>query len=171
MKKTKFIILFIFVLLMCGCSSEEKVEGINNSLYKTDGLSHLSCTKNAEVEDDNTTVSIHYDLYYDKDEYLKILRSEESIKSTNKEILNTYEKAYNDVYSVYKGIKYYDNVVKREDGSVTSITYINYGKVDIDQVMEIEGEEDNVTVTDGKIKLSDWKSFAKRYGTTCNNNS
>lgn len=37
----------------------------------------------------------------------------------------------------------------------------------MDQLLDIEGKEDNVEVTDGKIKLKDWKSFAKKYGTVC----
>ena len=36
--------------------------------------------------------------------------------------------------------------------------------------MEIEGEEDNVKVTNGKIKLTDWKTFAKKFGATCEDN-
>ena len=39
----------------------------------------------------------------------------------------------------------------------------------MDKLMKIEGSEDNVKVTDGKIKLNDWKSFAKKYWTECQN--
>ena len=37
------------------------------------------------------------------------------------------------------------------------------------KIRKLEGEEDNVKLTDGKIKIDDWKKFAKKYGTTCNN--
>ena len=37
--------------------------------------------------------------------------------------------------------------------------------------MKIEGTEDNVKVVDGKIKLDDWKEFARKYGTECASNS
>ena len=71
------------------------------------------------------------------------------------------------MYSAYDNLEYYDNTVTRDNDSVKSVTYINYGKVDMDKLMDIEGTEDNVEVTDGKIKIEDWKSFAKKYGTVC----
>ena len=50
--------------------------------------------------------------------------------------------------------------------SIISDTIINYAKIDIKKLLEIEGEEDNV-VKDGKVKLADWLSFAEKYGVTC----
>ena len=64
-------------------------------------------------------------------------------------------------------LDYYDHEIKEGSNSITSITYINYGKINMDRLMDIEGTEDNVKVTDGKVKLDDWISFAKKYGTQC----
>ena len=43
---------------------------------------------------------------------------------------------------------------------------INYGKIDTDKLLAIEGEEDNV-IKDGKVKLDDWLDFAEQFGTKC----
>lgn len=161
MKKSKILFLIISVLMLVGCSDNEL-----EKKYNTKGLSHISCKREAEDSNEDTTIDIHYDIYY-KGKYLKILKSEEKITSSNKEVLDNYEKAYKNVFSAYDNLEYYDNTVTRDSNSVKSVTYINYGKVDMDKLFDIEGEEDNVEVTDGKIKLDDWKSFAKKYGTVC----
>lgn len=162
MKKSKGLFLFISILVLVGCSNSNELE----KNYNTRGYEHISCKRDAEDSNEGTTVDIRYDIYY-KGEYLKILKSEEKITSSNQEILDNYEKAYKNVYSAYDNLEYYDNTVTRDSNLVKSVTYINYGKIDMDQLLDIEGKEDNVEVTDGKIKLEDWKSFAKKYGTVC----
>lgn len=162
MKKIS-ILIFICFIFLTGCSNSEL-----DSDYNTEGLSHITCKRDAVSEEENTKVNISYDIYY-KGEYLEILKSKEEIISSSEEILNSYEDAYKKVFSVYDNLKYYSNEIKRDSESVISTTYINYSKIDIDKLMEIEGTSDNVKVVDGKIKVSDWKEFAKKYGTVCEN--
>ncbi len=164
-KKSSLIILGISLLfIITGCDSSKDNSSVK---YSTVGLNHVECTRDAYVDDDTTDVDINIDIYYDNNDYIKVLKSVEKITSTDGKLLSQYEESYKKIYDAYKDIKYYDNEVERTETSVTSTTTINYGKVDMDKVLEIEGEEDNVKVVDGKIKLSDWKSFAKKYGTTC----
>lgn len=167
MKKNKIIILFICILLLTGCSSSNETNDIDN-LYDVTGFIHTTCTRDASVEDSDTTVDINIDLYSDEAGYLQILKSKEVITSSNSNTLTQYEEAYKSIYKAYENIDYYDNEVLRVDNKVTSTTVIHYGKVDMNKILEIEGEEDNVKVENGKIKLSDWKKFAKEYGTKCN---
>lgn len=167
MKKNRIIIIFICILLLTGCSSSKETNDIDKK-YDVTGLNHSTCTREAYTEDSETTVDIHYDLYSDDNGYLQILESKEEITSSNSDTLTQYEEAYKSIYKSYENIEYYDNEILRTDSKVTSTTVIHYGKVDMNKILEIEGEEDNVKVEDGKIKLSDWKSFAKKYGTTCN---
>ena len=56
--------------------------------------------------------------------------------------------------------------VIRDDNSVTSNITINYDKIDIDQLLNIEGSKDNI-VEDGKAKVDKWMSLAKKFGTKC----
>ena len=158
-----FVILTIAIFLT-GCESTEDL----TDMYDTSLLNHITCTRDAVIESDSSSsVSINYDLYYNDEEYLQILNSKEEIKSSNSNLLDQYEEAYKKIYKAYDGLEYYDNLIKRTDDTVVSTTTINYGKIDMDELMKIEGSEDNVKVSNGKIKLTDWKKFAKKYGTTC----
>lgn len=167
MKKiTKIFTLLFIIITVSACSNVSEDNGVDMSKYNTKDFSLVECTRDAVTEDDSS-VDIKYKVYYDKDEYIQIILSTQKVTSTDSSVLDQYEEAYNNVYSVYDDLDYYDNVVTRDEDSVTTKTYINYGKVDMDKLMEIEGTDNNVEVTDGKIKLSDWKNFAKKYGTSC----
>lgn len=163
-KLSRLLILFVPIIFITGCNSENYKK---DNEYDMSELNHVSCTRDAYVDDEDTTVDIDINIYYDDEGYIKIFNSKEEIKSNSSEVLDEYEQAYKNIYKEYESIKYYDNIVTRDNNKVTSTTIINYGKVDMDKIMEIEGKEDNVKVVDGKIKISDWKDFAKKYGTTC----
>lgn len=167
-----FIVVLFFSLFVIGCGDNStddiSVKGIDSSKYSVKGLKEHNCYRDTDAGDD-TEVDIQIKLYSDDEGYLKILKTKEVVTSKNKNILKEYKNAYEKVYSSYKNIEYYENQVEENEDKVISTTYINYGKVDMNKIIEIEGEENNVKITDGKIKLSDWKAFAKKYGTTCEN--
>lgn len=173
MKKSKLIKIFI-ILIICisiiGCENKNKDDistgKIDSSKYETKGLKELKCERDTETSD-GIDVDIKINAYYDNDRYLKVLKTKEVVKSKDKSVLTEYKNAYEKVYSAYKNIKYYENIVEEANNKVTSTTYINYGKVDMNKLLEIEGTDNNVKITDGKIKIDDWKSFAKKYGTVC----
>lgn len=166
-KKISLILVIGSLFVVTGCNDNKLDE---NSKYDTTGLSHIVCTKDAYIESDSSSkVDISYDLYYDSDDYLKVFESVEKITSDNSSLLDQYEQAYKKIYKAYNDIEYYDNKIERTSNTVTSKTSINYEKVDMEKIRKLEGEEDNVKLTDGKIKIDDWKKFAKKYGTTCNN--
>lgn len=161
------LVLLLTTLLITGCSYKKEVKDPSSN-YNIDGYTHTTCKRDAVIEDNySTSININFDLYSDQEGYLKILKSKEEIISSNQDLLNEYEQAYRKIYKAYDEVKYYDNKVERNDNRLTSTTTINYGLVDMDKIMEIEGTEDNVEVHDGKIKVSDWKKFAKKYGTVC----
>lgn len=173
MKKVRISLCFLLLFLCCACSSvDERSEiiasSIDSSNYDTTDFDYITCSRDTETQQ-GEEMTIKYEVYYDKSKNLQVLKSYEKVESSDDSILSQYKKAYQTIYSSYENLDYYDNEITTTTNSVTSITYINYGKIDIDQLMEIEGSEDNVTVTDGKIKLADWKSFAKKYGTVCEN--
>ena len=94
------------------------------------------------------------------------MHSLEKVISTAQEDLDEYETAYQKIYKNYEGLKYYDNKITRTENSVTSDTTINYEKINIEKLIEIEGEEDNV-IENGKVKLKSWLDFAEKFGTNC----
>ena len=156
-KISLIIILLLIPVLITGCGkSNQKV-----SLYSGKGM--LKCSREGTL--DGGTAQFSYELSY-KDGYVTTLHSIEEITSEDNNILDTYEEAYNNIFASYKGLKYYDNTITRKDNTVTSDTTINYAKIDIDKLLEIEGSEDNV-IEDGKVKVVTWKKFAEKFGTTC----
>ena len=89
------------------------------------------------------------------------------VKTSNQDDLDIYEDAYNNINKNYDGLKYYDSEVIRTKDSVSRDTIINYDKIDIDELLAIEGKDDNI-IEDGKAKLNIWLDFASKFGTTCN---
>lgn len=163
MKKMKYqkisliIILLLTAVLITGCGKRNtKV-----SLYSGKGM--LKCSRDGVL--DGGTAKFSYEVSY-KDGYVTKLHSIEEITSDDSNIIDTYEDAYKKIFTSYENLKYYDNIITRKDNTVTSDTTINYAKIDIDRLLEIEGSEDNV-IEDGKVKVVTWKKFAEKFGTTC----
>lgn len=168
MKKiSKIMLLTLLVVLITGCQNNQ--DGFDDSMYKTKGFKEVVCKIDTQTND-NSHVDINYQVFYNQDGYIEVLKSNTTVKSEDQKVLKEYYDAYQKIYKEYESLKYYDNITKQEKDQVESITYINYGKIDMDELMKIEGEEDNVKLTNGRVKLADWKSFAKKFGATCEDN-
>ena len=183
-KLSKILFILLAIILLTGCNDTEKknqsvpakedtivessagTEKITIPEEETAGLKKITCTREAEGEN-NSDVKLNYELYVDGD-YIQILHSMEEIITDDQDTLDEYENAYKGIYEHYKDLDYYDTSVIRTDDSVTNDTVINYGKIDTNKLLEIEGEEDNV-IKDGKVKLDDWLEFAEQFGTKCDN--
>lgn len=124
---------------------------------------HEHCTRAGSL--DGGEVDLQYDIYYTGDR-LNMTISNEKIISDNSSILNQYEDSYNDINKHYEGIKYYENKVTRNSNSVLSYTKIDYDHVDINRIIELEGEEDNI-FENGRASVKKWKDFTKKVGTKC----
>lgn len=153
MKILRSSIVLVMVLLLAGCGS--------NSSVSSDGVK--KCTRTGTVT--NGSTKMNYEVYY-KGEYVVLLHSTEKIISDSSSVLDTYEEAYKNIFKQYEGLEYYDNKITRSSNSVTNEITINYEKIDMGKLLDIEGEEDNV-IENGKVKLDTWLSFAKKYGVTC----
>ena len=165
MKKISiFIFLFLIIVLLSGCEDKKEKEVIiNNKTINTVSMEHKHCTREATAT--NAEVKLEYDIYY-TGEKLNILESKEEIISADDEVLNTYESAYKSIHANYEGLDNYDTKVVRGDTTVISTISINYDEIDINKLIEIEGEEDNIFVN--KVpKVSKWLEFAKKFGTKC----
>lgn len=153
MKILRSSIVLVMVLLLAGCGS--------NSSVSSDGVK--KCTRTGIVT--NGSTEMNYEVYY-KGEYVVLLHSTEKIISDSSSVLDTYEEAYKNIFKQYEGLEYYDNKITRNSNSVTNEITINYEKIDMGKLLDIEGEENNV-IENGKVKLDTWLSFAKKYGVTC----
>lgn len=169
-KLCKLLLLTSLVFIITGCQSKSNStinsNKIDSKKYNTSGLKYITCKTDATAEGIDK-ITIKYEVFYNKDKYIEIFRSLEKLESKDEGVLKTYQTAYEKLANVYNKLDYYDINIEKEDNILTKITYINYGKIDMEKLIDIEGTEDNVTIKDGKIKLSDWKIFAKKYGTSC----
>ena len=164
MKKMFLIVILLFVsFLVCGCDNKDDEVISNGKKVDTSKMEHKHCERNATATD--ADVKLEYDIYY-TGEVLNILESKEEIISASDDVLNTYEKAYKGIHENYRGLKYYDTKVTRGDTTVISYITINYDKININKLIEIEGEEDNIF--EEKVpKVSKWIELASKFGTKC----
>ena len=167
MKKIGIIIIMgVFLLMMVGC--EEKVqkevpeEPMEEDIEGTSTV-HEHCTRIGHL--DGGEVSLNYDIYY-TGKRLNTVESEEIVTSESSSLLDTYEKAYQDIHNYYQSLDYYETRIERSSNSVTSRIFIQYDKVDINQLLRIEGEEDNIIVN-GVARVDKWKELAKKLGASC----
>ena len=164
MKKRYLLVLLLFmVLCLSGCGEKQEIIISNGEKVNTASMIHEHCTRAGVISDGD--VSLNYDIYY-TGEVLNLLQSEEKVISSNDETLTIYEDAYKAIHAHYDGLQYYDTEVIRGDTTVTSKITIQYDKLDINQLLAIEGAEDNI-IEDGVAKVGKWKEFAKKFGTTC----
>ena len=100
---------------------------------------------------------------FTSDGYIKILKSQEEVTSNSQEVLDEYENAYRKIFKVYDSVEHYNTKVTREDNKVIANIDIDYRKVDMDKIVQIENitDEDNLVIH-GKIKLSNWKKYMKK---------
>lgn len=166
MKKKVLLILGIVLLSLVGCEEENNKTSIisNNEKINTSKMEHKHCTRTATASDD-IEVSLNYDIYYTGD-ILNIVHSEEKVTSSKKENLDLYEESYKKISEYYKDLEYYDFEVTRDENSTAAKITINYDKVDIGKLLDIEGEEDNI-IENGQAKLDKWMELSKKFGTSC----
>jgi uncharacterized lipoprotein YehR (DUF1307 family) len=164
MKKI-FIIssLVLVIFLICGCEDKTKEVIINGKSINTSSMEHKHCTREATAE--NAEVKLEYDLYY-TGSILNLLKSKEEIISADDSVLNTYEEAYKKIHANYEGLENYDTNVARGDTTVISTININYDKIDIERLLNIEGEEDNIFENNVPL-VSKWLELAEKFGTKC----
>lgn len=168
----KICLILIVAILLVGCSNNKTSTSTSSNDFindviqaeDTSNMQKLNCTREASAGA-GIDVDLNYEVYY-QGEYIKILHSMEQVTTENQETLDEYETAYKNIAKNYEGLKYYDQTVTRTNNKVNNDTVINYGKIDTNKLLEIEGEEDNI-IKDGKVKLDDWLSFAKKFGTKC----
>ena len=150
------ICIGIISIVLVGCDNNNK-EVISKEKI------HEHCTRNGIVE--NGSALLSYEIYYTGD-VLNLLEAIEEVSSSNSDLLDQYENAYKEIHKHYEGLNYYVTSVVRKDDRVTSTIRIDYDKIDINKLIEIEGEEDNIF--EEKIpKASKWKELAKKVGTKC----
>lgn len=144
----KWIIMGLFLCFVCGCSDENYIE----------------CNNSSSLED-NLSVRSQYILYY-KGSYITKVKSKEFIESTDASLLEKYKIQIEEDYKEFNQLDYYSNTVSIEDDTLISSTIINYEKIDMKKLIEIDSSNQEM-ITNGKIKLEDLKRLYLQGGATC----
>ena len=124
---------------------------------------HEHCTRTGVVS--NGSADLSYEIYYTGTR-LNRVESTERVTSDSTEVLDQYEGSYKAIHAHYEGLDHYETKVIRADNSVTSKIIIDYDHIDIDELIAIEGEENNV-FEDKVPKIAKWKELAKKVGMQC----
>lgn len=177
MKINKLLIclLIITLLFVTGCGEEEIINDENSggifkgasavsSDFNYNGSGTLVCTQAAVAEGD-MEVDINYTISY-TDGIINKLTSVQKVSSSSNSSLSIYEGAYKNIASNYKNLDGYTTEVTRDSGSVSYVSVIDYDKIDVDEIIAIEGAEDNI-FDNGKASLKLWLDLAGSVGTTC----
>lgn len=167
-----FLILLVPLVMLCGCSNQEDIDDDEEVTKKPivdenldrDGSGTLKCVTEAYAEE-GIDVDLSYVVTYENGNILR-LKSKAVITSSNQESLDQYEAAYKGIADDYKGLNYYTTEVLRDSSRVTYNATIDYSMIDINKLLDIEGEEDNI-IKNGKAKLALWLDLAEKVGTTC----
>lgn len=161
MKKIGISIIVILFLVGFTTACDKNTNGNNTPKAK---MIHEHCTRVGHVQG-NGQANLSYEIYY-TGEVLNKIESTEEIISTSSDLLDQYEQAFKGIATHYEGIKNYKVTIKRTSNSVTNHIWINYDKVDAEQLLAIEGEEDNIF--ENKVaKIAKWKELTKKVGMTC----
>ena len=139
----------LVVFLVTGCSSSEE---------KT-----MTCTRT--MNQSGMKTNLNYKVTYSGD-YVNRVQSEESIETSDTTTLNTYKEQIEKIYTPYKDIKYYTYNVTIDGNKLVSTVDINYAKIDIKKLIEIDSANSQL-INDGKVKLSSVKSLYEQLGATC----
>lgn len=176
MKKLSSVILLVVITLFITTGCEENTNtstttgNTNNKVISngekvnTKKMKHKHCTRSATAGS-NTEMILYYDVYYTGED-INILFSHEELITNDTKMLDQYEDAYKKIANYYVGLEYYDQNVKRTSTSIINETTINYEKIDIKKLLDIEGEEDNI-VKDGKAKVDLYIDLLEQFGGKC----
>lgn len=140
MKKSFLLVsLLVMTLLVTGCSSDRET--------KT-----LTCTRNATVAD-GVRMELLYNATY-TGSYVDLIETEEKIISDNKSVLETYKNTIESMYSAYKDVEHYYYDVTISGDTLTSITKIDYSKIDTNKMIEIDSSNASL-IKNGKVRIKD----------------
>ncbi len=98
--------------------------------------------------------------------YVTNIRSDERITADDDSILATYKKAIEETYAPFDDVEYYDYNIEIDGNTLISTTDINYSKIDLDKVLEIDPSSSSF-LKDGKININDLKKVYESIGATC----
>ena len=157
-KYLMFIVLISF--LFTGCFNK-KTNDNENSVEEINTV----CSGKQNIKED-VSVDTEYEIK-SKDGKVITLISTEIITSNDTEYLNTTKEDIEKTYSIYKDINNYEYNITLENNKLISKTKINYEKVDLKKLIEVDPANENIIVNDS-VNLKTLKDMYESLGNKCN---
>lgn len=154
MKKIfKISSVLLLALILVGCAAkEDKV--IKCTLSSKDAINGYELSSTYEITTDGTIV--------------KSVKSTEIVTSDNESLLSSFEttlkSSYEKMNETYGG---YDINITNKDGKVTSITNIDYQKLNLEQLLKDQPSMKNAANSKNQLTLNGVKSIYQSLGATC----
>ena len=149
--KKSFIILGILLLLVTGCGQTQAEE-------------KMVCTRTVNMN--NVEMDLRYEVYYEGDNVNKV-QSTEKVISDDEATLQTYQDQVESIYSNFDNVEHYNYEVSIEGDTLTSTTDIDYTKIDMNQLLEIDSSVEQLLNDNGKIDLDNITKVYEQAGATC----
>lgn len=128
---------------------------------KKDGT--MICTM--QTEENEIKIKAKYQIEY-KNKVVETIVTKEEITSEDEEILKNYKTLLENMYQEYNKIDYYMNKVEIKNDTLTSITKINYKKIDLEQLITIDSNNRSI-IEDNQVSLKKLKQAYTQQGARC----
>ncbi len=155
----RVVILGIALLVLAtGCGQQ------TNYNYTTNKEDQMICTRTANAN--GLEMDFHYEVYYQGNDVNKV-QTTEKITSDSNELLQTYQQQIKSLYSNFDNIEHYNYDVKIEGNTLISTTDINYQKMNIDELVNVDSSIEQLLNDDRKIDLDKITQVYEQLGATC----
>lgn len=155
----RVVILGIALLVFAtGCGQQT---GYNESNTKDD---KMICTRTANAT--GLKMDFRYEVYYQGNDVNKV-QTAEKITSDSTETLQAYQQQIKSLYSNFDNIEHYNYDVKIEGNTLISTTDINYQKMNIDELVNVDSSIEQLLNDDRKIDLDKITQVYEQLGATC----
>lgn len=156
MKKKLLILGIIALVLITGCG-----QGGKDITVKEE---KMVCTRTGNMN--NLEMDFNYEVYYEGNNVNKV-QTTEKITSEDTSVLEQSKQQIENLYSNFDNIENYNYNVVIEGNTLTSTTDINYEKIDIDELLEIDSSISQLLNDDNKIDLEKITQVYEQTGATC----
>ena len=156
MKKKLLILGIIALVLITGCG-----QGSKDITVKEE---KMVCTRTGNMN--NLEMDFNYEVYYEGNNVNKV-QTTEKITSEDTSVLEQSKQQIENLYSNFDNIENYNYNVVIEGNTLTSTTDINYEKIDIDELLEIDSSISQLLNDDNKIDLEKITQVYEQTGATC----
>lgn len=153
MKKLKYLFMLLIgvVIIATGCEK--------SSTAKT-----VVCSRS--INQGTVSLELKYTITYEE-KYVQQINSVEKITSEDSSVIESYKDLLETTYASYKEIDHYKNNITISGNTLTSTTDIDYTKIDVAKLIEIDSANSQLFNDDNKVELSTLKELYESMGTTC----